>query len=133
MKKNLLHWVNLFPVAVIIYSIAPGMAQDFSAVALPIADGDRMDPKTIQIVTAMILMMVAQLIKGIDRIPDKYIPVILWIGGAVTYCFQTAYTKTNVIDGLLCAGAAIGINQTAKQLSLKTTPITAPVPQPETK
>lgn len=88
---------------------------DFSGGA--INDPVKMDAKIVQVYTAAMLMMIGRVMKGMNSVPDKYIPAALWFFGVLIYCFQTDFTKGNVMDGLLCAGAAIGLNQTAKQLA----------------
>lgn len=64
-----------------------------------------------------VLIILGQIIKGIEVIPNKYIPVILLlfgIGGAIALMGVSA---NSVIQGILVAGAAVYGNQIYKQLS----------------
>jgi|LFRM01.1.fsa_nt_gb hypothetical protein len=62
------------------------------------------------------LLVIGQIIKGIEKIPDKYIPLILLvfgIGGAIA-CVGVSVDA--VIQGVLVTGAAVYGNQVVKQL-----------------
>ena len=64
-----------------------------------------------------VLLIFGQIIKGIEVIPNKYIPVILLflgIGGAIALMDISA---DSVIQGILVAGAAVYGNQIYKQLT----------------
>lgn len=64
-----------------------------------------------------VLIILGQVVKGIEVIPNKYIPVILLflgIGGAIALMDISA---DSVIQGILVAGAAVYGNQIYKQLT----------------
>lgn len=64
-----------------------------------------------------VLIILGQIIKGIEVISNKYIPVILLvigIGGAIALMGVSA---NSVIQGILVAGAAVYGNQIYKQLT----------------
>ena len=103
--------------------------------------GDRKDPKVVTIYTASLLMILSGVIKVIPQIRDELIPIILWVCGMCLYCYQMgSWSNNNVIDGLLSAGAALGLGRTFKDTkNLFTTnavkpPASAnpPTPQPPT-
>ena len=64
-----------------------------------------------------VLIILGQVVKGIEVIPNKYIPVILLflgIGGAIGLM---GISTDSVIQGILVAGAAVYGNQIYKQLT----------------
>ncbi|NFI96185.1 hypothetical protein FC961_17810 [Clostridium botulinum] len=83
-------------------------------------------PKSLFIVIAAIYV-VGIFLKKLDSIPDKYITSILMLFGitfAVLLSIVNAEYKValdvivnGVLQGALCWGVAIGINQTGKQLN----------------
>lgn len=65
------------------------------------------------------LIILGQIIKNIEKIPDKWIPLILLpvgIAGALAVC---GLSVDSVIQGILVTGAAVYGNQVYKQLSKK--------------
>jgi hypothetical protein len=65
------------------------------------------------------LYIIGAIIKGIERIPDKYIPLILLvfgIGGAIAILGASA---ESVIQGILITGVTVYGDQIVKQLSKK--------------
>lgn len=63
-----------------------------------------------------VLLIIGQIIKGIELIPNKYIPVLLLpfgILGAMALC---GWTVDGAIQGVLVTGCAVYGNQLTKQL-----------------
>ena len=54
--------------------------------------------------------------KSIERIPDKFIPLLLLIFGISGSIALTGLSAESVIQGVLVTGAAVYGNQVAKQL-----------------
>lgn len=67
--------------------------------------------------------------KGIDAIPDKFIPVILGAVGAVAQPLLCGLTGEAVVVGLVSGLAAVGVNQQWRQA---TRPPDQQPPQPPT-
>ncbi len=63
-----------------------------------------------------VLIIIGQIIKNIDKIPDKWIPVILLPIGIVGAMALGGWTVTAAIQGVLVTGAAVYGNQLVKQL-----------------
>ena len=64
-----------------------------------------------------VLLIFGQIIKGIEVIPNKYIPVILLFLGIVGAIGLIGVSTDSVIQGILVAGAAVYGNQIYKQLT----------------
>lgn len=62
------------------------------------------------------LLILGQIIKGIEFIPDKYIPLILLPVGVLGACALAGFGVDAVIQGILVTGAAVYGNQIVKQL-----------------
>ncbi|WP_315079995.1 phage holin family protein [uncultured Clostridium sp.] len=83
-------------------------------------------PESLFIVVAAIYV-VGMFLKKLDSIPDKYITSILMLFGitfAVLLSIINAQVKVTldvivngVLQGVLCWGVAVGLNQTGKQLN----------------
>lgn len=87
----------------------------------------------VQFIPSNLILLVAALyvlgigLKKANTIPDKYITVILLILGitfAILLSIINAQYKTlleaitnGILQGIICWGVAIGVNQTAKQLT----------------
>lgn len=56
-------------------------------------------------------------LKKIEKVPDNLIPVILMVFTLVFSMVLSGPSAAAFLQGILCWGAAIGINQTAKQLT----------------
>lgn len=63
-----------------------------------------------------VLIIIGQIIKNIEKIPDKWIPVILLPVGVVGAMALGGWTVASVIQGVLVTGAAVYGNQIVKQL-----------------
>lgn len=61
--------------------------------------------------------IVGKILKGTDKIPDKYIPLILLPVGILLSLFSTGFNTESVIQGVLVTGCAVYINQLSKQTS----------------
>lgn len=62
------------------------------------------------------LLVIGQIIKGIEKIPDKYIPLILLVFGIAGAFACVGFSVEAVIQGVLVTGAAVYGNQIVKQL-----------------
>lgn len=63
-----------------------------------------------------VLLIIGQIIKNIQKIPDKWIPVILLPIGIVGSMALGGRTVDSAIQGILVTGAAVYGNQIVKQL-----------------
>lgn len=66
-----------------------------------------------------VLLIVGQIIKTIQKIPDKWIPLILLPIGIVGAMALGGWTVDSAIQGILVTGAAVYGNQIVKQLRKK--------------
>jgi len=62
------------------------------------------------------LLVIGQIIKGIEKIPDKYIPLILLVFGIGGAFACIGVSVDSAIQGVLVTGAAVYGNQVVKQL-----------------
>ena len=76
----------------------------------------------IKFIPEQLLILVASIyvlgvfLKRIDSIKDKYITIILMAFSVVLSLILQGLNATAFLQGILCWGVAVGINQTAKQL-----------------
>ena len=63
-----------------------------------------------------VLLIIGQILKNIQKIPDKWIPVILLPLGIVGAMALGGWTVDSAIQGILVTGAAVYGNQIVKQL-----------------
>ena len=63
-----------------------------------------------------VLIIIGQIIKNIEKIPDKWIPLILLPIGIVGAMALGSWTVDSAIQGVLVTGAAVYGNQIVKQL-----------------
>lgn len=63
-----------------------------------------------------VLLILGQIIKNIEKIPDKWIPLILLPIGIVGAMALGSWTVDSAIQGVLVTGAAVYGNQIVKQL-----------------
>lgn len=63
-----------------------------------------------------VLLIIGQIIKSIEKIPDKYIPLILLPLGIVGAMALGGWTISSAIQGILVTGVAVYGNQIVKQL-----------------
>lgn len=62
------------------------------------------------------LLILGQMIKGVEKIPDKYIPLLLLVIGIPAAMALTGWSVDGAIQGVLVTGAAVYGNQVWKQL-----------------
>ena len=63
-----------------------------------------------------VLLIIGQIIKSIQKIPDKWIPLILLPIGIVGAMALGSWTVDSAIQGVLVTGFAVYGNQIVKQL-----------------
>lgn len=63
-----------------------------------------------------VLNILGVLIKGIEKIPDKYIPLILLVFGVLGAFGLMGFSADAAVQGVLITGAAVYGNQLVKQL-----------------
>ena len=63
-----------------------------------------------------VLLIIGQIIKSIQKIPDKWIPLILLPIGIVGAMALAGWTVDSAVQGVLVTGAAVYGNQLVKQL-----------------
>lgn len=54
--------------------------------------------------------------KKYNNLDNKYIPVVLLVFGVVFSIWILGLNPNSILQGILCWGTAIGLNQTIKQL-----------------
>ncbi|MEG0978925.1 MAG: phage holin family protein [Oscillospiraceae bacterium] len=69
------------------------------------------------IILIPVLYILGLIIKGIEKIPDKYIPVILLFIGCLLSLLLLGFTASSFIQGVLLTGAAVYGHQVFKQMS----------------
>lgn len=63
------------------------------------------------------LYVIGLIIKGTEKIADKYIPVILLAFGILGAVALLGFNINSVIQGILVTGAAVYANQLIKQIN----------------
>ena len=63
-----------------------------------------------------VLLVIGSIIKGIEVIPNKYIPLLLLPFGLIGAMALCGWTIDGAIQGVLVTGAAVYGNQLVKQL-----------------
>ena len=63
-----------------------------------------------------VLNIIGTIIKNIEKIPDKYIPLILLFFGILGAVAVMGISPESVIQGVLITGTAVYGNQVVKQL-----------------
>lgn len=72
-------------------------------------------PEQLLILVASIYVL-GIFLKKIESVKDKYITIILMIFAIAFSMVIGGFSATTCMQGILCWGVAIGINQTTKQL-----------------
>lgn len=67
------------------------------------------------LVLVPVLWVIGSILKGIPNIPDWLIPIALLILGIAGGLFVVGFNVAGVLQGILVAGAAVGLHQTVKQ------------------
>ena len=62
-----------------------------------------------------VLWALGEVIKHMDGLKDKFIPMVLVIVGIGLMVWQDGFVPMSVMQGILCAGAAVLVDQMAKQ------------------
>ena len=68
------------------------------------------------LVLVPVLNVIGMIIKNTEKIPDKYIPLILLLFGVLGTIAILGLTPHSVVQGVLVTGAAVYGNQIVKQL-----------------
>ncbi len=63
-----------------------------------------------------VLNVLGSILKGIEKIPDKYIPIILLVFGILGAIAILGLSAESVVQGVLVTGTAVYGNQVVKQL-----------------
>lgn len=63
-----------------------------------------------------VLYIIGMIIKGTEKISDKYIPVILLVIGLVFSIIILGFSVSSIFQGILVTGAAVYTNQLIKQV-----------------
>ena len=66
-----------------------------------------------------VLVIIGQIVKGIEKLDNKWIPLILLPLGIVGAMALGGWTVEGAIQGVLVAGAAVYSNQIVKQLKVE--------------
>ena len=64
-----------------------------------------------------VLLIIGRILKGIEKIPDKWIPLILLPLGVVGAMALGGWTADSAVQGILVTGTAVYGNQLMKQLT----------------
>ena len=57
------------------------------------------------------------MLKGLEQVQDKYIPIILLPIGVALSVFSMGLSVDSIVQGVLVVGAAVYVNQVSKQLN----------------
>lgn len=68
------------------------------------------------LVLVPVLNIIGMIVKNTEKIPDKYIPLILLFFGIVGTVAILGLSPQSVVQGVLVTGAAVYGNQVVKQL-----------------
>lgn len=63
-----------------------------------------------------VLNILGMIFKGLEKIPDKWIPLILLVFGVAGTLALAGLSTDSVVQGVLVTGAAVYGNQLAKQI-----------------
>lgn len=66
-----------------------------------------------------VLNIIGAIIKNTEKIPDKYIPVILLLFGIIGAVAILGISPESILQGVLVAGTAVYGNQLVKQIKKK--------------
>lgn len=64
-----------------------------------------------------VIYILGSMLKGTERIQDKYIPIILLPIGIALSVFSMGLSVDSIVQGVLVVGAAVYVNQVSKQLN----------------
>lgn len=63
------------------------------------------------------LYVLGMVLKGTEKIPDKYIPIVLLPIGVIASVSMLGYTVQAIVQGVLVVGTAVYANQLVKQIN----------------
>ncbi|MBZ9690896.1 phage holin family protein [Clostridium sp. M14] len=63
------------------------------------------------------IYVLGKIIKNMETVPDKYIPILLLVAGIIGAVALIGLNATSIIQGILVTGAAVYANQLIKQNS----------------
>lgn len=63
-----------------------------------------------------VLNILGMILKGLEKIPDKFIPLILLVFGVAGTLALAGLSADSVVQGVLITGAAVYGNQLVKQI-----------------
>lgn len=63
-----------------------------------------------------VIYILGSMLKGLEHVQDKYIPIILLPIGVALSVFSMGMSVDSVVQGVLVVGAAVYANQVKKQL-----------------
>lgn len=63
-----------------------------------------------------VIYILGSMLKGLEHVQDKYIPIILLPIGVAISVFSMGMSVDSVVQGVLVVGAAVYANQVKKQL-----------------
>lgn len=64
-----------------------------------------------------VLYVLGAMLKGTEKVEDKYIPILLLPVGIVLAMFLVGFNVNGVIQGILITGASVYVNQLVKQVN----------------
>lgn len=64
-----------------------------------------------------VLYVLGAMLKGTEKVGDKYIPILLLPVGIVLAMFLVGFDVNGVIQGILITGASVYVNQLVKQVN----------------
>lgn len=64
-----------------------------------------------------VIYILGSMLKGLEHVPDKYIPIILLPIGIALSIFSMGVSVDAVVQGVLVVGAAVYANQVKKQMA----------------
>ncbi len=63
-----------------------------------------------------VLNVLGAILKGVEKIPDKYIPIVLLVFGILGAVTILGFSGESIVQGVLVTGTAVYGNQVVKQL-----------------
>ena len=64
-----------------------------------------------------VIYIIGIILKGLEYVQDKYIPIILLPIGIALSVFSMGLSVDSIVQGVLVVGAAVYVNQVSKQLN----------------
>ena len=64
-----------------------------------------------------VIYILGSMLKGLEQVQDKYIPIILLPIGIALSVFSMGLSVDSIVQGVLVVGAAVYVNQVSKQLN----------------